>query len=124
MRRRRACLRERLVREAVGRDPARARVLPSALCLAAGSTTMLALLAEGGRPPVAQLMVRNLEEAVVRALKTRAARRNHSAEQEHREILELALLHPRRRTLAEVLAAIPGVGNDPDFARDQSDRRG
>jgi plasmid stability protein len=36
----------------------------------------------------------------VRELKKRAARRNHSAEQEHREILERALLHPKRRSLA------------------------
>jgi len=39
-------------------------------------------------------MVRNVDEAIVRELKKRAARRNHSAEQEHREILEQALLPP------------------------------
>jgi antitoxin FitA len=72
---------------------------------------------------VAQLMVRNVDEAVVRELKRRAARRNHSAEQEHREILEQALLHPRRRSLAEVLAAMPDVGEDADFERRQTDRR-
>jgi len=71
---------------------------------------------------MAQLMVRNLDEAVVRALKKRAAQRNHSAEQEHREILEQALLAPRRRSLAEVLAAMPDVGDDPDFVRRQTDR--
>ena len=53
----------------------------------------------------------------------RAARRNHSAEQEHREILTQALLRPRRRTLAEVLAAMPDVGEDTDFERRQTDRR-
>jgi antitoxin FitA len=84
---------------------------------------MLALLASGGTPVVAQLMVRNLDEAVVRALKRRAAQRNHSAEQEHREILERALLGPRRRPLAAVLAAMPDVGDDEDFARRQADRR-
>lgn len=70
-----------------------------------------------------QLMVRNVDEAVVRELKRRAARRNHSAEQEHREILEQALLHPRRRSLAEVLATMPEVGEDADFERRQVDRR-
>jgi len=73
---------------------------------------------------MAQLMVRNLDEALVRALKKRAAQRNHSAEQEHREILEQALLAPRRRSLAEILAAMPDVGDDDDFARRQTDRRG
>jgi len=69
---------------------------------------------------VAQLMVRNVDEAVVRELKKRAARRNHSAEQEHREILEQALLRPRRRSLAEVLAAMPDAGKDTDFERRQT----
>ena len=72
---------------------------------------------------MAQLMVRNVDESVVRELKKRAARHNHSAEQEHREILEQALLRPRRRSLAEVLNAIPEVGEDEDFERDQIDRR-
>ena len=72
---------------------------------------------------MAQLMVRKVDEAVVRELKRRAARRNHSAEQEHREILERALLHPRRRSLAEVLSAMPDAGEDTDFARDQADGR-
>jgi antitoxin FitA len=72
---------------------------------------------------VAQLVVRNVAEAVVRELKKRAARRNHSAEQEHREILEEALLRPKRRSLADVLAAMPDVGEDTDFERRQADRR-
>src|SRR5262245_62823243 len=84
---------------------------------------LLALLATGGDRNVAQLMVRNVDEAVVRELKKRAARRNHSAEQEHREILEQALLGPRRRSLAEVLAAMPDAGEDADFERRHIDRR-
>jgi plasmid stability protein len=87
------------------------------------ATQLLALLAAGGDRKVAQLMVRNVDEAVVRELKKRAARRNHSAEQEHREILEHALLRPRRRSLAEVLATIPDAGKDSDFERRQADRR-
>ena len=72
---------------------------------------------------VSERLVRNVDEAVVRELKKRAARRNHSAKQEHREILEHALLRPRRRSLAEVLAAMPGDGKDSDFERRQTDRR-
>jgi antitoxin FitA len=68
-------------------------------------------------------MVRNVDQSLVRELKKRAARRNHSAEQEHREILEEVLLHPRRRSLAEVLAAMPDVGDDEDFERRQAERR-
>ena len=73
---------------------------------------------------MAQLIVRKLPDELVEALKRQAARRNRSAEQEHREILRAALHGPRRRQLAEVLAAIPDVGEDSDFRREQQDRRG
>ena len=73
---------------------------------------------------MAQLIVRRLPDELVEALKKQAAKRNRSAEQEHREILRAALHGPRRRRLAEVLAAIPDVGEDSDFRRDQRDRRG
>jgi plasmid stability protein len=73
---------------------------------------------------VAQLVVRNLSEDLVRALKQRAAKHNRSAEQEHREILQAALGGSRRRRLADVLGAMPNVGEDQDFLRKQSDRRG
>jgi len=69
-------------------------------------------------------MVRNLDDELVKALKRRAARHNRSAEQEHREILKEALLGPRRRPLADVLASMPDVGADSDFVRLQADRRG
>jgi plasmid stability protein len=72
---------------------------------------------------MAQLMVRNLPEDLVLALKRRAAKRNRSAEQEHREILKAALRGPRRKALAEVLANMPNVGRDEDFVRQQADRR-
>ena len=72
---------------------------------------------------MAQLMVRNLTAELVKALKQRAAMHNRSAEQEHREILQAALLGPQRRPLAAVLASIPEVGNDSDFARQQVDHR-
>lgn len=73
---------------------------------------------------MAQLMVRNLPDSLVKALKQRAARNNHSAEQEHREILAAALMGPARRSLAEVLASMPNVGEDTDYLRRQVDRRG
>jgi plasmid stability protein len=73
---------------------------------------------------MAQLMVRNLTEDLVKALKQRAAKHNRSAEQEHREILQATLRGPRRLRLAEVLGAMPNVGEDPDFLREQPDRRG
>lgn len=73
---------------------------------------------------MAQLMVRNLPEELVKALKQRAAKHNRSAEQEHREILRAALRAPRRRPLADVLASMPNVGEDEDFMRQQADHRG
>lgn len=66
---------------------------------------------------MANLIVRNLERSVVDALKKRAARRGRSAEAEHRAILESALARTRRKTFAQVLAAMPNVGRDQDFAR-------
>ena len=66
---------------------------------------------------MANLIVRNLDEDVVKALKKRAAMHGRSAEAEHREILTAALLKTRRRSFAEVLAAIPNVGSDEDFER-------
>jgi len=62
------------------------------------------------------LVVRNVEKEVAAALKRRAAQHGRSAEAEHRELLRGALLHPKRRSVAEVLASIPNVGNDQDFA--------
>ena len=73
---------------------------------------------------MAQLVVRNLPDDLVKELKRRAAKHRRSAEQEHREILQAALRGPRRRSLAEVLAAIPNVGEDDDFTRAQDDSRG
>jgi plasmid stability protein len=72
---------------------------------------------------MAQLLVRDIPEELVKALKLRAARRNHSAEQEHREILKAALRAPARRSLADVLASMPNVGQDADFQREQSSTR-
>lgn len=71
---------------------------------------------------MANLVVRNLDEDIVRALKERATRHKRSAEAEHRAILEQALLRPKRNSLAQVLAAMPDVGCDADFERvDETD---
>jgi plasmid stability protein len=61
--------------------------------------------------------VRGIDPSIVTELKHRAARHGRSAEAEHREILATALRKPRKRKLAEALAAIPNVGKDEDFAR-------
>ncbi|HDR9474407.1 FitA-like ribbon-helix-helix domain-containing protein [Burkholderia multivorans] len=66
---------------------------------------------------MANLLVRNVDEALVQSLRERAAAHGRSAEAEHREILAKALRKPQRKTFAEVLMSIPNVGEDADFAR-------
>lgn len=63
------------------------------------------------------LIVRNVDEAIIQALKERALQHGRSAEAEHRALLAEVLFRPRRRSLAEVLAEMPEVGRDSDFAR-------
>lgn len=70
---------------------------------------------------MANLIVRNLDDQIVQALKERAARHRHSAEAEHRLILEQALLRPKRKCFAKVLASMPNVGQDEDFERVDTD---
>ena len=65
-----------------------------------------------------QLVVRDIEEEVVRALKLSAARHGRSAEAEHREILRQALLPTKdRMPLKDFLLSMPDVGDDADFER-------
>jgi antitoxin FitA len=66
---------------------------------------------------VANLLVRGVDEAVVRALKKRAGEHGRSAEAEHRAILAAALARPNKRTFGDVLASMPNVGVDADFER-------
>jgi plasmid stability protein len=61
------------------------------------------------------LIVRQVDEELVLALKQRAAANGRSAEAEHREILKQALQRPQRRSLLDVLANMPNVGEDADF---------
>ncbi len=63
------------------------------------------------------LIVRNIDENIVKALKEKAGLSGHSAEAEHRLILASALLKPRKRSFIEVLADMPNVGRDSDFER-------
>jgi plasmid stability protein len=71
--------------------------------------------------PMPDLLVRGVDETLVKALKERAGAHGRSAEAEHREILAEALARPRRRSLGEVLASIPDVGSDADFERVDSE---
>jgi antitoxin FitA len=67
---------------------------------------------------MANLVVRNLDQRVVEALKQRAARHGRSAEAEHRAILEeVLILVPQKKSFAEVLSSMPHVGQDEDFER-------
>jgi len=67
------------------------------------------------------LVVRNLDESIVIALKERAVAHQRSTEAEHRAILADVLSKPKRKSFAEALLSIPHVGNDTDFERIQSD---
>ncbi|MBT3219044.1 MAG: DNA-binding protein [Proteobacteria bacterium] len=63
-----------------------------------------------------QLIVRNIEDDIVRALKRRAAKQGRSAEAEHREILREVLKEEQTRpSFKEFLLSMPNVGRDEDF---------
>ncbi|MFT4045224.1 MAG: hypothetical protein QM661_00855 [Solimonas sp.] len=68
---------------------------------------------------MAQLIVRNIEAAVVRQLKRNAAEHGRSAEEEHREILRKALLskHPEAPDFKALLSGIP-AGDEDLFVRE------
>lgn len=68
---------------------------------------------------MAQLIVRNLKAEIVRALKVRAAEHGRSAEAEHREILRQVLRPEPAVTIKDHLLAIPDIGRDEDFERQQ-----
>jgi plasmid stability protein len=65
---------------------------------------------------MSQLIVRNVGQEIVGALKRRAARHGRSAEAEHREILQAALREEvERASFKAALASMPDVGADEDF---------
>ena len=66
---------------------------------------------------MANLIVRNLDQRIVDALKLRAARHGRSAEAEHRILLESLLVLPQGKSFTEALATMPNVGQDEDFER-------
>ena len=68
---------------------------------------------------MASLIVRNVDDAIVSALKVQASQHGVSAEAQHRRILEQALLRPKKKSFLEALSQIPDVGTDADFARIQ-----
>lgn len=70
---------------------------------------------------MANLIVRNVDEDIAKALKQRASEHGISAEAEHRRILKEVLMRPKKRSFVEALAAIPAVGRDEDFERVQND---
>jgi len=71
---------------------------------------------------MANLIVRNLDQRIVDALKQRAARHGRSAEAEHRALLESLLVKPEAKSFAQVLSAMPDVGRDEDFERVEDGR--
>lgn len=65
---------------------------------------------------MAQLLVRELEEEVVQALRLRAAAEGTSVEEAHRRLLRSVLLSKKpRRTFKEALLEIPDDGDDSIF---------
>lgn len=65
---------------------------------------------------MAQLIVRNVDDDLVRRLKRRAADHGRSTEEEHRQLLRTAL---RSGGLVDRLMEMPEVGSDRDFDRVQ-----
>ena len=62
---------------------------------------------------MANLIVRNLDEDIVAALKKRAASHAVSAEEEHRRILASVLGVTHKKSFSEALLSIP-AHSDPD----------
>ena len=68
---------------------------------------------------MAQLIVRDIEEKVVRKLKQRAGEHGVSMEEEHRRILRESLLREEKKkpSFIEHLLSMPDVGPDEVFER-------
>jgi plasmid stability protein len=66
---------------------------------------------------MANLLVRDVDDALVQSLREQAAAHGRSVEAEHREILARALRGPKKRSFVEALMSMPDVGEDPDFER-------
>jgi len=68
---------------------------------------------------MANLIVRNIDDEIAKALKQRASLHGISAEAEHRNILKEVLTRPAKKSFIEVLSEMPDVGKDDDFKRIQ-----
>jgi len=68
---------------------------------------------------MAQLIVRKIEESVVRKLKQKAAQDGVSMEEEHRRILRSSLLGKSKPKMSfkEFLLTVPDFGEDADAYR-------
>ena len=66
-----------------------------------------------------QLIVRQIEEQVVKKLKEQAGQHGVSMEEEHRRILRAVLVGPYKKqpSFKEYLLSMPNVGEDKDFER-------
>jgi antitoxin FitA len=80
---------------------------------------MISMISKGAH--MAQLLVRNLDDELVRHLKKRAGEHGVSVEEEHRRILREALLvdPEERKSFWQVLGEMPDVGGDDLFGRDR-----
>lgn len=78
---------------------------------------------------MAQLLVRNVSEALAKSLKQRAAEHGISAEEEHRRILQQALMGDDKKAneaKTNLLLAFPGTGetdDSDDWLFDRNDPR-
>jgi antitoxin FitA len=73
---------------------------------------------------MAQLLVRDLEDAVVQALKRKAAEEGTSVEEAHRRILRGALLSKKpKKGFKEFLLEMPKGGDDHSFDRHRNQPR-
>ncbi len=75
---------------------------------------------------MAQLIVRKLEDKVVRKLKERAAEYGVSMEEAHRRLLREVLVPGKKpkpkMSLLDFLCTMPNVGEDSDFQMPRNDK--
>jgi len=73
---------------------------------------------------MAQLLVRNLDNEIVKALKQKATEEGTSVEEAHRRVLRAALLAPKpKKTFKEFLLETPQGGEDTVFERHTTEPR-
>lgn len=71
---------------------------------------------------MAQLLVRNLDDELVRHLKKRAGENGVSVEEEHRRILREAFMADvgERKSFWQLLSEMPGGGSEDLFERERN----